>query len=87
MSEFLSFFSIDSTAGFSYTGCTRPDLNPNETRNMRMSIEPKLAERLLALRTERGLTQEEAAEKIGVSNKTYSKGEDDLCQKISGSTN
>ena len=37
--------------------------------------EPKLAERLLALRTERGLTQEEAAEKIGVSNKTYSKWE------------
>ena len=40
-----------------------------------MSIEPKLAERLLTLRTERGLTQEEAAEKIGVSNKTYSKWE------------
>ena len=40
-----------------------------------MSIEPKLAERLLALRTERGLTQEEAAEKIGASNKTYSKWE------------
>ena len=37
--------------------------------------EPKLAERLLVLRTERGLTQEEAAEKIGVSNKTYSKWE------------
>lgn len=40
-----------------------------------MSIEPKLAERLLILRRERGLTQEEVAEKIGVSNKTYSKWE------------
>ncbi len=40
-----------------------------------MSIEPKFAERLLALRTERELTQEKAAEKIGVSNKTYSKWE------------
>ena len=70
----LSFFSIDSTTGFGYTECTRPDLNPDETRNANMN-EPKLAERLLALRTERGLTQEEAAEKIGVSNKTYSKWE------------
>ena len=36
---------------------------------------PKLAERLLTLRTERNLTQEETAEKIGVSGKTYSKWE------------
>lgn len=40
-----------------------------------MSIEPKLAERLLTFRTKQGLTQEEVAEKIGVSNKTYSKWE------------
>ena len=70
--ETLSSFSIDSTAGFGYTEYTSPDLNINETRNANIH-EPKLAERLLDLRTERGLTQEEAAEKIGVSNKTYSK--------------
>ena len=70
--ETLSSFSIDSTAGFGYTEYTSPDLNINETRNANMN-EPKLAERLLDLRTERGLTQEEVAEKIGVSNKTYSK--------------
>ena len=38
-----------------------------------MSIEPKLAERLLALRTERGLTQEEAAEKIRTGTRHFAK--------------
>ena len=37
--------------------------------------ELKFAERLLALRKERGLTQGEAAEKLGVSNKALSKWE------------
>ena len=37
--------------------------------------ENKLGKRILALRTERGLTQEEAAEKLGVSNKAFSKWE------------
>ena len=37
--------------------------------------ENKLGKRILALRTERGMTQEEAAEKLGVSNKAFSKWE------------
>ena len=35
----------------------------------------KLGDRLFALRTKRGLTQEEVAKKVGVSNKTFSKWE------------
>ena len=37
--------------------------------------ENKLGKRILALRTERGMTQEEAAGKLGVSNKAFSKWE------------
>ena len=72
--EKLHFPSIDSTAGFGYNERTRPDLNLKK-RGMLTMDESKLAERLLTLRTERNLTQEETAEKISVSNKTYSKWE------------